>query len=278
MKSYKYITPLVAFIIVFVLFLLFQMQPSLQAGPGTPTASVFLPYVTQLEAIPTPSSTPTPTPSTNDLAILSDQFEDDIVDGSWTIFNASDFSYDEYGGQLHMVPSHFVVWFKRSNGPFLYKLVDGDFKLTARVITNNTASSPVVQFGGIMMRDPDSDDPDPTSSENYVFNVVGKFVNALAVEIKSTVADASYVEKDIDWNDASAELQICRLGANFYLYKRHIGETSWTLERSFNRPDIGSTVQAGMIAYAQNNTPDLDAGFEYIEFSRISSLDDCTTD
>jgi len=267
MKPYRIIISL--FIIVTILFLLAQNQaPLINAGIGTPTSFVFLPTILQPEA----------TPTTNDLTSLSDQFEDGLIDNAWTVFNASDFSQNEAGGYRYIVPLDKVTWYKENNGPFLYKLVDGDFKLTTRVMTGIEKPldlSRPYQYAGIMMRDPSSDS---TGLENYVFDVVGMHIDELAVETKSTLDDVSDAEQDKLWDDANADLRICRLGSNFYLYKRHIGETSWTLERSFNRPDIGSTVQAGMIAYAQNNDPDLNAGFEYVEFSRINSLSDCTTD
>ena len=253
----------------------------LLAGAGTPDEFVFLPLVLKPEPTPTPTPIPTATATpipNDDLAALSDYFEDGVIDNSWTVFNAADFSQEEVGGRRHIIPTDKVVWYRANNGPLLYKLVDGDFKLTVQVITNQSAPldlSRPYQYAGIIMRDPSSDS---TGLENYVFNVVGMHIDELAVETKSTVDDESDAEQDQLWNDGDAELRICRVGDDFYLYKRHIGETVWITDRSFNRPDIGETVQAGIIGYTQNNEPDLDAEFEYVEFSRINSVSECITD
>jgi hypothetical protein len=216
----------------------------------------------------------------NDLIIYGDDFADGTIGDNWTIFNESLFRTEVDNGRLHIIPQQKVTWYKANNGPFIYTLIEGDFTLTARVLTRQTDQPEQFpndqerqyQYAGIMLRDPASDS---SGLENYLFAVVGFHRRNLAVETKSTTDDVSEMIQDKQWQSGDAELRICRLGQDFYLFKRHLEESEWTLQQTFERPDIGTTVQAGLISYAQNETPDLDAAFEFVSFQRISHPADC---
>ena len=219
----------------------------------------------------------------NDLANFSDDFEDNTLADDWDVFNEPLFTYDEVDGRFHMIPLERVTWYRANNGPFIYQLIEGDFMLTTRVQTRQTdqpdefpnAEAQRYEYAGIMMRDPVSDS---SGLENYLFAVVGFHSRELAVETKSTLNDVSEPLQDKQWESGDAELRICRMGDAFYLFKRHLGETEWVLQQSFERPDIGPTVQAGLISYAQNDAPDLDAAFEFVSFQRIDHPSACIVD
>ena len=219
----------------------------------------------------------------NDLLIYDDDFTDGRIGDGWTLFNESLFEVAEANGRLHIIPQQKVTWYKAKNGPFIYTLIEGDFTLTARVLTRQTDQPEQFpndqdrryEYAGIMMRNPASDS---SGLENYLFAVVGFHRRNLAVETKSTTNDVSEMVQDKAWQSGDAELRICRVGQDFYLFKRHLGDSEWTLQQSFERPDIGETVQAGLISYAQNESPDLDAAFEYVSFQRISHPADCIAD
>jgi hypothetical protein len=164
-------------------------------------------------------------------------------------------------------------------GVLVYKLVTGNFKITADVIAaknSDPSQAPgdgqSVQLGGLMARNGD------TISQNYVFIVVGEGAEGhLAVETKTTQDNLSKYEGPA-WDSGQAELRLCRVTETFNLYKRHIGANqTWTLAESYQRPDLPATLQVGANIYTDSK-PDLRVRYENLKIETISSQEDCTTD
>jgi hypothetical protein len=213
---------------------------------------------------------------------LSDEFDGPSLNSSWSIVNGNNFSYSVSGGALHLTPTTNTLWWMAdASGALLFKLVTGNFKLTTAVRARRAsdASQPVgptdFQFGGIMARAPGS------TSESYVFGVVGDRGATLQVETKSTTNDTSLVQAE-DWPSGDAQLRLCRVGATFHVLSRPIGGGSWAIASPYGppyeRPDLPATLQVGPIAYAWTDSPDLQASFDYVHYAPVVTDADCTTD
>src|SRR5260370_297937 len=63
------------------------------------------------------------------------------------------------------------------------------------------------------------------------------------------------------WGSADAELRICRVDSTFNLYKRPVGETTWTLALTVDRPDLPAIVQVGPNIYSDGK-PDLQVRYD----------------
>ncbi|MEZ4432245.1 MAG: hypothetical protein R3F65_07505 [bacterium] len=122
-----------------------------------------------------------------------------------------------------------------------------------------------------MARDP------VTPPEDYVFIVVGRDIDDLSVETKTTLAGRSAYTGP-PWPSSDAALRICRLGDTFRLYKRPIDGGEWILADTFDRPDLPATLQVGAIAYTNSAMPDLTVAFEEIVFAPAAAEADCTED
>jgi hypothetical protein len=62
------------------------------------------------------------------------------------------------------------------------------------------------------------------------------------------------------------ELRLTRVGANFSMYYRPIGDLVWQLLGTHTRADLPATLQVGMMAYDFNASPDLTVSFDEIVF------------
>lgn len=163
-----------------------------------------------------------------------------------------------------------TVWYENERGPMLWLPVSGAVDVRATVRTRK-ASDPDAypdeawQFGGIILRDPSGEKP--FSRENYVFTVVGHRGDRLQVENKSTRQGRSDVLA-FDWETGDAELRIERRGTTFRTSARPIGASDWQELSTFDRPDLPSTLQLGLISYSFDyggGRFDLIAEFESIE-------------
>jgi hypothetical protein len=247
----------------------------------------------QIDASPTPDAPPgtvadaapgapdaTPEPKGPDAAPLnpiSDEFNGDRLDSSWNITRGELLDISVSGGELHLVAKEYSVWFNHEAGAALWKPVAGNFKATTSVKARkesdpNQFVGREYQFGGVIAYNPASD-----TNHNYVFVVVGDRGGYLSVETKSTTNSTSDVSGP-EWPSGDADLRLCRVGSKFYLYKREIGETSWTEAVSYDRPDLPETLNVGPFAYAYTSNPDLRASFAHVSIEPVSSVDDCSAD
>lgn len=211
------------------------------------------------------------------IAALSDDFEGDALDPSWTAHNADLVNVTLSGGALELEAPVNSLWYNDSEGPLLFKTVAGDFRVTATVRARRASDPSLppahnVHLGGLMARDPSGDGG---GAENYVFIVVGNDVNDLSVETKTTLSSVSSYEGP-SWPSGDAELRVCRLGAVVRLYKRLVGAAEWTLAATFTRPDLPGALQAGPFIYAAQGGPDLIVSFDQVTFADAASVADCT--
>jgi hypothetical protein len=234
--------------------------PAIDAAPGTP------------DATPEPKG-----PDASPISPMSDEFNGTSLDSSWNITRGELLDISVSGGELHLVAKVYSVWFDYEAGAALWKPVAGSFKITTSVKARKDSDpSQFVgreyQFGGVLAYDPASN-----TNHNYVFIVVGDRGGYLSVETKSTRNNSSDVSGP-EWPSGDAELRLCRVGSKFHLYKRAIGETSWTEATSYDRPDLPQTLNVGPFAYAYTKTPDLRASFARVSIEPVSSVEDCSVD
>ncbi len=211
---------------------------------------------------------------------LDDDFSGDELSPSWQVLNGDTCALTVEGGALHLRPNRNVVWYHAAQGPLVYKLVTGNFRVSTAVRARKASdpSQPVgngFQFGGIMARDPASDGP--TAKESYVFSVLGYRGDYLSAETKTTRGDVSYVAGPA-WPSGDGELRICRINGRFHLYNRPIGGAAWKHAITYKRPDLPATLQVGPIAYTFTDEFDLRASFDEIDFAPVAGKDDCTRD
>lgn len=212
----------------------------------------------------------------NDLALLSDTFEGNTLSSDWMVFRPEVLNITVANGALSLRLDQQALWYQNNRGPLVYKFVTGNFKMTSRVRvrkTSNPAEPPskTVHLGGLMARDPQGEMPGAT--ENYVFIVVGFDEMDLSVETKTTVNSVSTYEGPA-WPSGDAELRLCRVGSMFHLYKRALGGATFTLAKSYDRPDLPAKLQVGGNVYSAS-APDLIANFDEITFADATSESDC---
>jgi hypothetical protein len=184
------------------------------------------------------------------------------------IYNADKGDIAIANGALSMKPHGGALWFAAGAGPLVYKLVTGDFKVTATVHAHKASNVSLppdldIEVGGVMARA-------PTTNQSYVFLDIGYAEqHRLGVEHKSTVADVSTYDETISGNEA--ELRICRTGATMTLLRRDIGQTTWKTELTVARPDLPATLQVGADASTGQSTPDVEITFDAITFAPIGA-------
>jgi hypothetical protein len=239
------------------------------------TACASAPATPQIAPTPQPTSSPVPTvrPTKTSVptATAIPGFE------AWSVFNPQAVEIKSENGTLTMKLIHRALWFMEQRGVLMYQSVDGNFRITADVHTAKS-SDPTqppggngsVQLGGLMARN------DKGGQENYVFIVVGDDGDGLSIETKNTLDSLSKYNGP-SWDSAEAELQLCRVGQIFNLYKRHVNSAeAWTSAASFDRPDLPQTLQVGLNIYS-DSTPDLQIRYDHIKIDPITSLSDCET-
>lgn len=118
-------------------------------------ASPVLPASPTSTATQTPSPAPTlkPTQTEKPTATPIPSFEE------WSVFNPGAVDISTQDDALILTLKYRTLWFMNQRGVLAYKLVDGDFKITADVFTSKSSDPTqppggdgTVQLGGLMAR------------------------------------------------------------------------------------------------------------------------------
>lgn len=167
------------------------------------------------------------------------------------------------GGALVLEP-HSSGWFEDMVGGHLYREIDGNFVVTARVRVEGTrAQLPQTLFtlGGIFVRAPREGLTAASwqpGRENWLFFSVGSAFPAGSAnfEVKTTynslstlmIKDAApiYAGGVTRW----VELRVARQGELFSLLQRVEGQREFALVEQFIRPDLPRRLNVGLTAYA----------------------------
>lgn len=240
---------------------------------------------------------------------LSDEFNSAATLTDWTrVMTAESWPADQLEtydinvtnpGFMTMMP-YTVTWYQDYRGPLTFKLVDGDFVATSRVIASNRANTGApgrsFSLGGIMARTPRAITSGTWTAggENYVFLSIGcgGSAGAFQFEVKTTTNSVSTLIYT-DTNDGGeALIQTARIG-QYFIQLRKTVNGSWTVHQRYTRGDMPSTLQVGLVSYTDwdtvstwpvvdhNNSqiltqfmsatpsvPDLIGRFDYLRFQR----------
>ncbi len=250
---------------------------------------------------PEPRPSPAGSASQDDIAALSDEFDDPATLKNWQrVFQTEQTQADQLKqydigqtqkGFLTMVP-HTSTWYRDYRGVLAFKIVEGDFVATTRVRATNRAGTAAPRstysLAGIMVRTPRSLTPRTwkPGGENYIFLSRGaaRQPGQFAFEVKTTIDSNSQLEVT-PTNGPESLIRIARIGSDFVLLRKE-GNRSWVVHRRYRRTDMPAKLQVGFTVYTdyataskippiQQNTqvisggnPDLKAHFDYLRFTR----------
>jgi hypothetical protein len=182
----------------------------------------------------------------------------DIGDGgatTWVVKN----------GQLvvHVAQSS---WVNAQHAFYLWKTVDGDFDLSARVLTTGEHSRLAGDgwsLAGLLVRDPLAAG---TPKEQWLNWSVGRVRGRNVFEAKTTQDGESHLSL-LSAKPVWVDLRVVRHGATFKLYRRYAGRR-WTEAWHFVRPDLGSELQVGVDAQSGfGMAADLVAHVDWVHFA-----------
>jgi hypothetical protein len=225
---------------------------------------------------PPPTTSTTSTTTTTDttsttLPDLDDTFDGVTLDPSWTVLNPAKASIGVSGGSLHMEPLATGgpnMWFDSGEGALVYKLVSGDFDVSAVMATRDPANHanpppPEYRLAGILARDPAST---PASSNTvHVAIGAGSNVQGTSYEYKST-DDSVSTWATTPTASPAGQVRLRRSGTLVEMYWRPDSISSWTMIQSFVRADLPPTLQVGLMVYALTAPASIEALFDEIDF------------
>jgi hypothetical protein len=157
-------------------------------------------------------------------------------------------------------------WVDAQHAFYLWKTLDGDFDVSARVLTtgeHTRFAGDGWSLAGLLVRDPLGAG---TAKEQWLGWTVGRVRGRNVFEAKTTqdgVSQLSLLPAKPVW----VGLRIVRHGANFTLYRRYAGKR-WTEVSRFLRPDLGSQLQVGIDAQSgYGAAADLVAHVDWVRFA-----------
>lgn len=173
----------------------------------------------------------------------------------FSLLNPQEVKVYERRGSIILKPYVESRWKDQEHGPLLWKPVNGDVDLVARILvsqTLDTTASPDAgfQIGGIMLRA-------EGESENHLLLAIGCMGNPnLKLVCQNTINgnSATYVTKT-DRHEMT--LRIRRKGPLISFYIKESEPGGWKLIREVTRKDLPADLQAGVagFAYLPGNAP-----------------------
>lgn len=202
----------------------------------------------------------------DDLAPLSDEFDQAALSPDWTLFHA------RYGwpdkiksmdvgrstkGALHLQP-YDSAWVRDLNAPFLFKTLQGDFDVRARVRVRGLKGEVPGgswSLGGLMARAPNGLDAanwKPRAENwNFITTGVGHEPGKMMTETKATFNSTSSL-KLRPYRSGWVELRLVRSGMAMFALARPDENSPWEVRDRFYRMEAPPTVQVGLIAYTSS--------------------------
>ncbi len=191
---------------------------------------------------------------------LSDDFNDTSSLRQWSFFH----QVENYPDKIqHLSISNGIMnlqpkasgWYADNQAPFLFKMVNGNFDVRARIrVKGESSDLPSVDWSlaGLMVRQPKT----TTSAnwmprqENWLFITTGVAddTRVPVMEMKSTnnsISNLKLRPAKTGW----IELRIVRIEAAFILMSRTEGE-NWQIQERFYRPVMMGPLQVGLNAYS----------------------------
>lgn len=212
-------------------------------------------------------------------------------------------------GKLALSPivTQHTHWYSDSHAPLLYVSVTGDFVAETDVVVGRRtdiglAPRGTFSAGGLVVRDGASTAP---GNESWLMYNVGMQTGTAAREAKTTRKGApdslSTLYLIETGGVVTAKLRVCRLGSTFRFFHRMPNESAFVEEAygnttapqgngagqatpgvvpggviRFDRPDLPSTLQVGLIAGHWEQTLETRAEFDYLRVKSAASVGDCS--
>lgn len=205
------------------------------------------------------------------LSNFDNEFDGVALGPSWSVLHPELASITVGGGRLDVTPNTGGLpnmWYHDGEGVHVHRAVTGDFTVTTRLTVDDpgnpgTPPPPSYRFAGISARDPSSTALD----QDYVHAAIG--VGGPTEPIVSE--DKSNLDSVSDWlvypiASNTGELRITRVGSIFSIYYRLDAQSSWTLMRAHDRPDLPATLEVGPMAYAASSPAAVRGRFDYLRF------------
>ncbi len=226
----------------------------------------------------------------NDLAALDEEFNGSALSPEWKLF------HEAYGwpnkikaidvgqttqGALHLQPYH-SAWVRDLNAPFLFKTIQGDFDVRARVRVrglNGEVPGGTWSLGGLMARVPNglkaADWKPRAENWHFITTGVGHEPGKAMTETKGTYNSYSSL-KLRPYGSGWVELRLVRVGMALFALARPDGIGPWEVRDRFYRMEGNPNVQVGLIAYT--HSVDVGDGPEDPEKINREVLKDARTD
>lgn len=168
-------------------------------------------------------------------------------------------------------------WYQNWRGPGLFKGVAGNFIVRTAVNARSQANpdlppSHAFNSAGLLVRDPAS----VTGNENWVMYDLGFQNGVVGTESKTTQGSSSVLTIHPTDGRFAGELVVCREGADLRMFRRQAGDSSFTMDNSFSRPDLPGALEAGLIVNGWENPPDIQAEFDYFRVETQPAAGDCS--
>ncbi len=233
---------------------------------------------------------PAPPPAPADIATLSDEFDGAELSKEWKLFHQAYGWPDKLKamdvgrstkGALHLEPTH-SGWVRDLNAPFLFKTVEGDFDVRARVRVRGLEGEVpggTWSLGGLMARVPNGLKADTWQPrrENWHFITtgVGHEPGKVMTETKGTYNSYSSL-KLRPYRSGWVELRMVRVGMALFVLARPDGAREWEVRDRFYRMEPNPFMQVGLIAYT--NSSDVKPGPEVPEKENLQVFADAKVD
>lgn len=205
--------------------------------------------------------------SADDLSGLDDEFAKRDALGDWTVF------HDRFGwpdkirhldigtttdGALNLQP-YDSAWVRDLNAPFLYRVVEGDFDMRARVRVRGAESEipgGTWSLGGLFARVPNgltSETWQPRRENwHFITTGVGHVRGEQMTETKGTYNSYSSL-KLRPFPTGWVELRLVRVGMSLIALARPDGEKGWQVRDRWYRMEGDPRMQVGLVAYTSSD-------------------------
>lgn len=198
---------------------------------------------------------------------LDDDFDGPELSPSWKLFHArggwpNKLKVIDVGvttpGVLHLQPYH-SAWVRDLNAPFVFKTIEGDFDIRARVRVRG-ADEPIPggtwSLGGLMARVPNgliASNWEPRHENwHFITTGVGHIAKEPVTETKSTYNSYSSLKLRA-FQTGWVELRLVRIGMAMFALARPDGDAKWQLRDRFYRMEQSPAIEVGFIAYTTSD-------------------------
>jgi hypothetical protein len=202
-------------------------------------------------------------PAAADLAGLGDEFNDASSLAAWSRFDQV-YGWPDKSRRLDVdastpgalrIEPYDSAWVRDLHAPYLFKTVEGDFDVRARVrVRGESTAAPTDTWalGGLLVRFPGFTTArtwEPRR-ENWMFITtgIGDRPGEVMTETKLTVNSDSSL-KLRPFKDGWVELRMVRVGSAFIALARADGEREWQVRDRFHRMLAPPLMQVGLTAY-----------------------------